>query len=357
MLLFIIILLIYFISLPNSTIHADPVLPVNEETRQLLEKTLSVVEIDHEIERIDKTQQALEQEQLKLQLELLQKSSQIKDKQERAGEIIRSYYMGERDFLYSAFLSINNISQLLMIYSYYDLLISRDQEILNTYQVQFNDLQTTQQKLIRNTTELRDIKSQLIQQRERIVVFQESIDGSLKESNNPEAMQQMMDEFILYWENVGLYEVKRHFKALASAMQDLPEFIQNTKGIISIKGSTYTIDITEEQLNTFLRTKNELFNHFSFRFKNNSIIASGKNGNLLLSIEGKYSIINEPQNGIMFQVDKLLFNNLQLPDTTSRALEEEFDLGFYPQKLISFLKATDVLVSENHLLVTLKISM
>ncbi|WP_438351639.1 coiled-coil domain-containing protein [Paenibacillus sp. FA6] len=350
-------LLIYSINYSSGIISAEPLVPLDEETRQLLEKSLSILEIDHEIERINKRQNDMEQEQEQLQLELLQKSSQIQDMQDRAGDIIRSYYMGERDFLYSALLSIHNISEFFMIYNYYDLIINHDKEILSTYKSQYNDLQLTQQRIARNSDELNDIRLKLISQRDRILVFQKSIDGSLETSNNPEAMQQMMDEFNLYWENVGLYEVKRHFKALASAMNDLPEFIQNTKGVISAKGSTYTIDITEDQLNTFLRSKNDLFNVFSFHFGDNSITASGQSGNLSLTIEGKYSIVNEPKNGIIFQVDKLFFNNLQLPDTTCRALEEEFDLGFYPQNLVSFLKATEVTTSQNHLIVTLKLSM
>jgi hypothetical protein len=351
------LLLIYSISYPNEIINADPLIPLDEETRQLIEKSLSIVELDHEIERINKRQNEMEHEHTKLQSDLIDKRIQIKEKQDRAGEIIRSYYMGERDFLYSALLSINNISEFIMIYNYYDLIINHDKQILSTYKSQYNDLQIVQQKLSRNANDLKEMKLKLIQQRERILVFQKSIDGSLNTSNNSEAMQQMMDEFNLYWENVGLYEVKRHFKALASAMKELPEFIQNTEGVISIKGSTYSIDITDDQLSTFLRSKNDLFQTFTFHFDDNSIIVSGQSGNLALSIEGRYNIVNEPKNGIMFQVDKLLFNNLQLPDTTCRALEEEFDLGFYPQNLVSFLKATEVKTSKNVLHVTLKLSM
>ncbi|OAB34219.1 hypothetical protein PGLA_23745 [Paenibacillus glacialis] len=350
-------LLLYSTIHPNGRIYADPLIPFDEDTRQLLEKSLSIVEIDSEIERISKRQIEMEHEQEQLELDLLQKRNQIKDKQERAGEIVRSYYMGERDFLYSALLSVKNISGLLMIYGYYELIMNNDKDVLNTYQSEYANLQITQKKIARNATELEEMKNNLIKQRERVLVLQNSVEGSLETSSNPEAMQQMMNEFTLYWENVGLYEVKRHFRALSLAMKDLPEFAQNTKGIIQAKGSIYTINITENQLNTFLRSKDNLFNEFAFHFDDGVISASGQSGALAIRIEGKYSIVNDPQNGIMFHVSKLIFNNLQLPDTTSRALEEEFDLGFYPQKLISFVKATDVKISENLLHITLKLSM
>lgn len=350
-------LLLYSLIRPNVMIFAEPPLPFDEETRQMLEKSLSIVEIDSEIERINKRQIEMEQEQKQLQSELIQKNDQIKYKQDRAGEIVRSYYMGERDFLYSALLSVKNISGFMMIYDYYELIMNHDQEVLNIYQSEYADLKSTQQKIVRNSAELEEMKDNLMKQRDRVLVLQESLDGSLVTSSNPEAMQKMMNEFTLYWENVGLYEVKRHFRALASAMKDLPEFVQNTKGIIKAKGSTYSIDITEDQLNTFLRSKDDLFDVFAFHFDDDVISASGQSGNLSIKIEGKYSIVNEPKNGIMFQVTKLVFNNLELPDTTCRALEQEFDLGFYPQNLISFVKATEVKTSKNLLHVTLKISM
>ncbi|MHA0855828.1 coiled-coil domain-containing protein [Paenibacillus sp. CMAA1364] len=349
-------LLLSSIHYSSGISHADPSIPFDKQTQQLLEQSLSIIEIDHEIERIHTRMKAMEQEQARLETELIQMQHQILDKEDRAGKIVRSYYMGERDFLHSAFLSIHNISDLLRIYNYYDLIISHDKEILSTYKTNYNDLQSTQHRIKINSEELAGIKNNLLTQRERILAFQQSINGTLNLSDNPEAMRQMMNEFNIYWENVGLYEVKRYFKALASAMNDLPTFIQNTKGMMRVNGSTYTIDITEDQLNTFLRSKNKLFNDFAFQFNEDSIIASGQSGNLSLSIEGSYSLINEPKNGIVFQVNKLLFNNLQLPDTTCRALEEEFDLGFYPQKLMSFVKATSVTTSKNHLVITLKLT-
>jgi len=350
-------LLLYSSLHSHGIIYADPVVPLDEETRQMLEKSLSIVEIDSEIERISQrqTEMAIEQEQL--EIELLQKRNQIKDKQDRAGAIVRSYYMGERDFLYSAFLSVKNISGLLIIYGYYEIIMNNDKDVLNTYQSEYVDLQIMQKKIARNSVELEEMKYNLIKQRERVLALQQSVDGSLQTSSDPEAMQKMMNEFTLYWENVGLYEVKRHFRALSSAMKDLPEFVQNTKGIIQAKGSTYTINITEDQLNTFLRSKDDLFNNFSFHFDDDVISASGESGGIAITIEGNYSIVNDPENGIMFHVSKLIFNKLELPDTTSLALEEEFDLGFYPHKLISFVKATEVKTSKNLLHIILKLSM
>ncbi|AJS57731.1 hypothetical protein [Paenibacillus sp. IHBB 10380] len=359
--IYILLFVILNASLHNqNAIYAEPepTSPTTTDTytQKLLQDSLSIVEIDSEIQRISARQTEMEQGQQRLQNQLLLKQEQIQDQQAQAGEIIRSYYMGERDFLFASILSAKSISNLAMIYGYYEIIMEHDQTVLRGYQEQLKDIQATQKVITRNAAELKEIMAHLIQQRERVVVLHQEIEGDLATSSNPEAMKKMIEEFTLYWENIGIYEVKRHFRALAAAMNDLPQFIQKTEGAVRISGTNYSINLKEDELNEFLRSKDKLFNVFSFHFNEGSITASGQSGNLEIEITGHYSIVNEPKNGIMFHVDKLLFNKLELPDTTRQSLEEEFDLGFYPQQLISFVKATEVSVTDKNLHVTLKLS-
>ena len=60
---------------------------------------------------------------------------------------------------------------------------------------------------------------------------------------------------------------------------------------------------------------------------------------------------------ILFHVDELIFNGLALPDTTRAQLEQQFDLGFYPSEIVSFLKAKSVEVKGNDLIIKLSISL
>ena len=87
--------------------------------------------------------------------------------------------------------------------------------------------------------------------RERVLALEQQVDGALTASGNPDAMKKLIEEFTLYWENVGLYEVKRHFQALASAMENLPQFVQGSKNMLKTNGKEYTIDIHENDLNAF----------------------------------------------------------------------------------------------------------
>jgi hypothetical protein len=348
-----ILCIILFLQLPLAYAYGES---SPEDTREILQKSLSIVEIDHEIERITERQKQLGQQHETLSVQLQEQEEQIHIQQDRAGAVVRSYYTGERDSLLMTVLGARSFKDLFVLYDYYQIIIGRDQAVLDKYQDRYRNLQQTSTQIRQTTTELTEMKTNLQNQRERVVALQKEVDAQIATSGDAAAIQKLMDELTLYWENIGIYEVKRYFKALASAMQNLPDFIQKQNGGISTTGTTYTIRIGQDELNAFLRSQNSIFEDFAFQFNQDKIIASGQRDQLQLSIEGHYTVENEPQNSIRFHVDKLVFNQLELPDTTRRMLEREFDLGFYPQKILSFVKATDVSTSEGILEVKLAIS-
>lgn len=165
----------------------------------------------------------------------------------------------------------------------------------------------------------------------------------------------LMEELQAYWKNVGLYEVKQHFKALANAMKNLPEFVKETPGIIQSSGLKTKLTISDDQLNEFLRKEDSRFDDFAFTFEDGRLTMEGDNGNIQVKIQGRYTVEDEPENAIRFHVDTLIFNGLELPDTTRADLEREFDLGFYPQKLIKYVKAKSVEMENGELIVQLTI--
>ncbi|MEK4453763.1 MULTISPECIES: coiled-coil domain-containing protein [Paenibacillus] len=348
---------------PVKYLSADPsgdffnsAIPDNEETRKLLEQTLSSAEIEREIIKITAEQKALEQKVESLNRQATQKKTAIADQQERAGAVVRSYYMGDRDNLLVAFFSAKSISRFLALFDYYEIIIGNDHDILSQYEEQYKDLKDTIQTAKRNSEELARLRTALEEQQVRVNALNKEIEGGIKNSSDPENMSTLLKEFTLYWENIGLHEVKTYFKALSSAMNKLPQFVQNREGVLTRKGMTYELNLKEEDLNEFLQSQNSLFKDFAFHFNDGSITATGKSGALALSLTGHYTIQEEPINGLIFQVDHIVFNGLELPDTTRKTLEEEFDLGFYPGKIVSFLRATAVDSQEGVLHVKLSIS-
>ena len=346
-----------YLSAGSGSIAASPPsFPDNEETRKLLEQTLSSSEIEQEITRITAEQTVLEQKVEVLKKQAAVKQTAISDQQKRAGAIVRSYYMGERDGLLAAVLSAKSISRMLALYDYYEIVIGRDHDILRQYEGEYKDLKKTLTAAQRGSNELAELKTSLEEQKTRVAALNEEIEGGIKASSDPESMSALLDEFTKYWENIGIHEVKTYFKALSSAMDHLPQFVQNRDGILTRKGMTYNLALKDEDLNEFLVSQNKLFKDFGFHFNNGSVTASGSSGGLTLTLTGHYSIQSEPVNGLMFHIDKVVFNGLELPDTTRRELEDEFDLGFYPEKIVSFLHATDVESKDGVLYVKLSIS-
>lgn len=221
-------------------------------------------------------------------------------------------------------------------------MISHDQDVLQEYESNYQSMRKTEQQVIQASMELETVKTNLLAQRKRIVLLQSRVNDGVSASNDPDTLRKLIGEMTAYWENVGVYEVNKHFKALAQAMQDLPQFIQQQQGAMVTNGTVITISIREEDFNRFLKSENELFNHFNFTFAQDQIMVEGQQGTMKLRVEGHYTVENEPKNAILFHVDRLVFNGLELPDTTRNKLERDFDLGFYPQQLISYVKATEV---------------
>jgi len=336
---------------------ATPVMPDSEEARRILQDSLSIVEIDEEISRISNRIVELEALQDELQGKIGALELTIRDRRERAGAVLRSYYMGEREQLYYMLLSAKSLAGFFRVLDFYDVIIQNDRDVLTAYNNQYQELASSKAEAARNASALVEVKDNLVRQRERVLALEKQVDSAVSTSSNPEAMKKLIEEFTLYWENVGLYEVKRHFRALANAMENLPDFVQGSKDILKTNGKVYTINIHEDELNAFLRSEDELFNSFAFHFNDGKVIASGESGNLSLLIEGRYTVVDDPQNAIMFQVDKLVFNRIELPDTTRKALQEEFDMNFYPKQLVSFLKATEVSSTNQRLMVTMELDL
>ncbi|WP_223070290.1 coiled-coil domain-containing protein [Paenibacillus caui] len=328
-----------------------------DETQQILEKSLSIVEIDRAIGNIEQSQHEIEQSIQESSDQIKIKEQAIGTSRDRAGERIRAYYMGEQEDLIGALFSANNFRDFLTIADYIGIIFDRDQEILNTYKNEYASLKKDKQKLEQMADDLDKLKADLLHQRSRVLALQESVDASIKGSSNPELLEKMIRELGEYWNNIGLYEVRRYFKALDSAMRDFPDFLEDNSGSLVSNGLSYTLTIDEDDLNRFLRSKDSIFGNFSFGFKQDKIIAEGKDGQLSLQLEGHYTISDTPENVIVFHVDWLLFNGLTLPDTTARDLEDEFDLGFYPQQIMPLIRATSVTLGEGKMIVKLKLAL
>ncbi|SDW87420.1 hypothetical protein [Paenibacillus sp. CF384] len=336
-------------------VFADPATPKDEEVRAILEKSLSVVEIDKEIARVKEQQQTILAQLDDSKAKLASQEQTIEKKREEAGKVLRAYYTGERDIFLTALVSSDNLSELLQLLDFFDLILSNDKLTLNTYMKQYRELKKNISKLDTQSEQLAEVEERLTTQRNRVIALQKDVDSSLSGRSDADNLKLLITEFTDFWQNVGLLEVKRYFSALSKAMKKMPAWVQNNKDMLDIDGFNYSLSIPDDKLNAFLREQNELFNNFSFTFKPDEVIVTGKRDNMEVQLTGHYSL--EKDGSILFHVDSLIFNGLELPDTTRTALEKEFDLGFYPSKIVSFLKTKSVTVEDGKLLIKLSISL
>lgn len=349
------ILALLLFVMPSLTLSA-PLPTSDEDVRRLLEQSLSITEIDKEIDRIREQKTTLAAEMEKQAGELRRLEQQAKLKQEEASEVLRAYYMGERDALLSALLSVGSISELLELFDFVRMIIKRDKIILTEYKQQLASLQEGYLKLEEQQAGLDEVENKLSLQRERVLAMEEQLDEELNGRSDADRLRMMIEQLNSFWETAGLYEVEQYFNALSEAMRELPDWVQNNKEYLEMNGLNYTLRIPEDGLNEFLRAQNELFNDFEFRFKDGLISASGTRNDIEISVTGHYTVVEEPRNGLLFHVDELLFNGFALPDTTRRELERKFDLGFYPSLIVSFVKANSVEMEDGELVVKLGMS-
>ncbi|MFC4103932.1 coiled-coil domain-containing protein [Paenibacillus xanthanilyticus] len=326
-----------------------------EDIRQLLEKSLSVVELDKEIARIAEQQTTVAGKLEASREALARQEASIATRREEAGSVLRAYYMGDRDFLLTALVSSKTLDKLLATLDYFDVLFASDRKSLHAYAGQYQEIKKAIGTLENETKQLDDIESRLRAQRERLAALQQDVDANLSGRSDEEKLRLLIDEMTNFWKNVGFYEVKRYFKALSQAMKNIPSWVQDNKDMLAIDGFNYTMTIPEDKLNEFLREQNELFQSLDFRFGDDMVTVAGKRDGLEVELSGHYTVENEPKNGIYFHVDELMFNGLALPETTRQSLQQEFDLGFYPQKIVSFLRADSVQVKDGNLIIQLSI--
>ncbi|XID95342.1 coiled-coil domain-containing protein [Paenibacillaceae bacterium WGS1546] len=329
--------------------------PYSEETRSLLEQSLSVVELDREIERIAALRAATETAIAAGERRLAEQEIAIAAQREKAGRVLRAYYMGYRDFWLAAILNADSLPEILRVWDAMELIVRSDRKTMDAYATDYQNLKAGYARLTQEREELSSVERELVAQKERIAALRSDLDRALSSSDDEQMLRRLMEELQAYWRNVGLYEVKRHFHALAKAMNRLPEYVKDTPGILTISGLKATLVLTDAQLNEFLRKEDPRFENFSFAFDGGKLTMEGKSGNLQVRIQGRYAIEDEPENAIRFYVDELVFNGLALPDTTRAELEREFDLGFYPQKLIQYVKARSVELADGSLTVELSV--
>lgn len=332
--------------------------PSVDETKQLLQKSLTLYEIDQEIARLTEQEKTLENDITETERQIEQRKEETESTRQHAAKVVRAYYMGDRQHIWLLLFSSHSFSEALAVYDYLSMILLNDQRSLHAYADSYKSLQDSRSKLETRRSELAQVKQQFLTEREKVLALQKEIDEALLQSEDRMALASQMSSFTFSWKEKGIPLFRKYFAAMAETMQkDLPSFMNGSNSTKYIKELTLQgmiFEISDNDLMHFFRSKNKLFENVNFQFEGDQFIVTGKEDDLNISLTGKYSIVNDPKNKLIFHIDQLTFNGYVLPETSGQALEQEFDLGFTPSLIMEQLEATDVKTVSGKLIVTLR---
>lgn len=327
------------------------------ELQQILQSSLSVIELDKEIDRIQSRLAALREQLLDTEFSLYENELQIQQKQKAAGNVLVAYYKGERNGIYLSLLKTENVEQFLHALELIEFILKQDRQVLSEYINEYKSLRSLYEQFSAEQEQLLAMEQELKQQRLRVLELEAQIDAQLTGRSDAQRVELLIKELTQMWEEKGVLQVRTYFEKLAHAMNELPAWLQKNKQYMSSKGFTYTISLPDDALNQYLREYDDMFQHFEFQFHEDSITARGEKDDLEIEISGHYSIVEEPSNYIAFTIDQLTFNGFTLPDSTKQELMQQFDLNFYPSLIVKFLRAKEVTLTSEALTIELKLSL
>lgn len=331
--------------------------PLDEDLRQLLEKSLTLAELDRELQRIGRLREQTLASLRETRQRLGEREAAIAKQREKAGRVLRAYYMGDKLLIWQALLSARSLSELMRLWEMAELIFRSDKEILLAHAEAYRLLQQERKILEERGRELERVELALQLQRNRLIRLQQEVDEALAARDDAEQVSRLMEELQKHWRTVGLPEVREYFGSLAAAMNDFPAWLDEHPDAVVMKGLRTSVTITDRQMNEFLRSRDPRFEQLEFRFDDGKLSLRGSNGTITLELEGRYTVESEPQNAIRFHVERLVFNGFELPDTTRADLEREFDLALYPRQLFPFVVAESVELEDGKLTLQLRLSL
>jgi hypothetical protein len=349
------VLLAILLLLSASPAHAEDSNDT-KEAQALLQKGLTIYEIDREVERLNEQDKKISDQIQNTGIDMVKQDKNVQASRKHAGRVLRAYYSGDRDNIWLLIFTVRSFTDALHTFEYLNMIVQNDHRALNTFTASYQQLQKLKTQLEASRIELQKTKDNYLKQRVRLVELQAELDKQLAVSVQGKVVEAQIKVLNDEWKRKGLPLFRQFFEKLSIAFVDLPELFTKDTGKNLVfegsKGAVFTL--TDQSLNSFLQSKNELFTQLSFRFNEGKVLVSGKKDDADIQIKGNFLLIpGQDMNEVRFTVDQLVFNGFQLPDTTIASLQEEFGLGFFPKKSAK-VEVTEVLNQEGKLVIRLK---
>lgn len=328
---------------------ADPTI---DETKELLKKSLTIVQLDQEIARLSIQDTEVSGQIETTQSDLSKKDQQVAKTREHAAVVLRAYYMGDRESIWALLFTAKSFADAIALYDYLNMIIANDHLLLDNYAESLADLKALQNRLVQTQAQLREVKTAFIAQRDRNVALQKEVDARLQQIPKDDAklIQAKIDELRATFNLKVIPLFKKYFKGISEVMPVFVNHALKDERDKYISGTTFKVN--DQDFTQFFRSQNKLFENLSFEFKDGKYSVIGVDGDIKASIKGHYTVEENP-NRLQFHVDELGYNDDILDETTRTNMEQSFDLSLSVEKHTQGLLQAEEVTTENGFL-TLK---
>lgn len=323
--------------------HASAAAPVKKtvtfdakkiaELQMFLKKSLTIVEIDRSLGQIRAEQKINQSELTSLQREINLQSIRLAKLREQAGKVLRSYYMGSRQPLWMMVFSLENLkwTDLLTVYDYLQLMIGHDQEKLQAYSDAYDQMETSRKLAEAKRTELAEQEHQYNVQRARVVALTAALKQELDRKADADAYWAWLNAKNRQWLNAGLPQFEEALKQLSRSMTKFSRLIG--PDTLKLERDLNTFSLPEAMYNEFVQQEAPVLRNMRFAFRDELFKVEGVVSGEPIRFSGKYVITDQPEHGMRFQIIKIEYAGVDLPDTTVAEMQEKYDLGFYPKAI------------------------
>lgn len=327
--------------------------------KQLLQEGLTVYEINREVKKL-----GIKNKQLTVQIHqtntaLTAQQVKMEQLRKQAASVLKAYYMGERNTVLLTLFSAHSLSDALDLYQYIRMLFLNDKSTLQTAANASHKLTQLKSQLTEEQQQIQQVTTAFIQQKQQLEASKKQLEHHIQASGNASKARSDIATLNKEWDEKGLPLFKSYLDMLAAAMSKLPSMLQDgNNNYLTKTDSHFVFQMTDQQLNTFLKKQNQKFNHISIGFTDqNRIELHGVDQGESLTVTGHYSVVNKPQNELVFHIDSLTFNGFSLPGTTIQSLENQIDLSISPSSLSPLIRATGVQIKDHRLIIDLQLSL
>jgi peptidoglycan hydrolase CwlO-like protein len=331
-----------------------------EQLQQLLQESLTIAEIDREVERLSQEQERIAAELDETEIRIERQAELEAKLRQRAGNVLRAYYMRDRQSLWLLLLHADSFGNALTVFQYLQTIAENDRLTMDRYVAAREQLSALRSELQERLQQLDEAKAEWLRQRERVIALQAELDRKLAEAADREAIIAQMEALNRFWQEQGLPYFQSFLEAMSGVLAELPDYVNVYPDSLTQQRTRITFTVRERELNAFLREKNPLFQEFAIGLAEAGLTIEGNRGELSIGIDGRFEL-TETADGpaIRFMLTDLRFGPFSLPDTTVADMQRRFSMTFSTKQheLTAFLLLDSVEHRDGELALNMKIDL